>query len=1192
MSRTVCVVPWTTLVVGPDGRASFCCEVTPPLAVRGEMGSIYRHSLDELWNADQIVQVRSSMARGDKPEVCRSCWECEAGEGASRRTLMNDIYLRAGGGPAVEELASEGAATGYVLDRKPQWFVLEMGNVCNLRCRSCSGFCSSRLAADSVHSAWVDSTGAPAPSSEDAQWFKNIDAVADMIVSGAESNAVLSLMGGEPFLIDATWELLETLVHRGVAPRIFVGVVTNGQTRNGNLAKLAPSFRGFSIMVSVDGFGKLDEYLRHGTSWHTLVENLSWLRAIPNVSVSVVPTLQNANALGMVDLLRFADAEDLALHFNALSFPARLRPANLPPSVRRIAAARMRAYLEKECRPASADIVRSYCSILEGAGESFDPDLFREFMIFSNDLDRDRGESLAAAAPDLVALVKAAGIEWSGERRHTQGGNVLSLPPRAELLQGVNRTVSPHDAVFAGFESGGTGVYFTSALDQIERLDALLREKGHPGLAGVKSVADFASHYGRMTRALRAALTQAVVYACDIDPAAVQFCAGELGALPVLTGWRPDEDALPSGLDAVICVSLLTHTPLDHWRRALRAWLRMLRPGGVAVFTFLSDHHVAAWQAGRMEHYGSYSAEARGAALRALSEQGHCFAALPKAYGDEPLYGVSFARRDVVRSEIEAAGLEVLALPEEVSPSFGQDLAIGRRPVEAQAPLVRQVAGRDTSVVAFYDPRCYAPAAGDEGRPAESAWARLAASQSPRPLPTELGFADPRIAEVREAQADLAREHGIDAFCYMCPWGEEGPRWSSPWRDLLATGRPDFPFCLMVDLECGAVSNKQAAKLFKDVLQSLRDPRYLAVNGRKLLLVRNAERLAEPRAAAKAWREAAAGAELGEIHLCATEPVPVERPADWGFDSFLQAPAQAGDSADGVSAALVRPWPQHRFFRRVECRRRDGPQAMELYEYWLRSAVAATRCHGETLVFVDSWNDWFGGNYLEPDDRDGRAALAATHRAVRGPASGLVLLRQLREAMGDAGARSGALLDELGQALAAHEHACDRLLRSVEAALGRDPTPVASSQRWVPVRSSQLPASRGGYGFDRLGRLTGEELNKARQPILLEAGEVNMAGWAHTADCPPDQVDLFLVLESGEGSSDRVIPVPRRVPRPDVVRAFPNYPERCGFDLDVGLLGLAPGDYRIAIVQRTPRGAWRDATRVAVRISGAPCSNK
>src|SRR5260370_38329845 len=100
MSKTACIVPWTTLAIGPDGRATFCCDIPAPLTVDGRMGSVYRDSLDDLWNARELVEVRAAMARGEKPESCRLCWQPEPPGAAGPRRPPNPASPAMRGTPA------------------------------------------------------------------------------------------------------------------------------------------------------------------------------------------------------------------------------------------------------------------------------------------------------------------------------------------------------------------------------------------------------------------------------------------------------------------------------------------------------------------------------------------------------------------------------------------------------------------------------------------------------------------------------------------------------------------------------------------------------------------------------------------------------------------------------------------------------------------------------------------------------------------------------------------------------------------------------------------------------------------------------------------------------------------------------------------------------------------------------------
>ena len=64
-------------------------------------------------------------------------------------------------------------------------------------------------------------------------------------------------------------------------------------------------------------------------------------------------------------------------------------------------------------------------------------------------------------------------------------------------------------------------------------------------------------------------------------------------------------------------------------------------------------------------------------------------------------------------------------------------------------------------------------------------------------LPADLGFYDLRLPEVREAQARLAKEHGIEGFCYWHYWFGNGKRiLERPFNEVLLSNKPNFPFCL------------------------------------------------------------------------------------------------------------------------------------------------------------------------------------------------------------------------------------------------------------------------------------------------------------------------------------------------------------------------------------------------------------
>ena len=106
--------------------------------------------------------------------------------------------------------------------------------------------------------------------------------------------------------------------------------------------------------------------------------------------------------------------------------------------------------------------------------------------------------------------------------------------------------------------------------------------------------------------------------------------------------------------------------------------------------------------------------------------------------------------------------------------------------------------------IAFYLPQFYPTPENDEWwEPGFTEWTNVARAKplfkghyQPR-IPRDLSFYDLRVPEVREKQADLAREAGIEGFCYWHYWFGNGKRLlSEVFHEVVKTGKPDYPFCL------------------------------------------------------------------------------------------------------------------------------------------------------------------------------------------------------------------------------------------------------------------------------------------------------------------------------------------------------------------------------------------------------------
>lgn len=155
-------------------------------------------------------------------------------------------------------------------------------------------------------------------------------------------------------------------------------------------------------------------------------------------------------------------------------------------------------------------------------------------------------------------------------------------------------------------------------------------------------------------------------------------------------------------------------------------------------------------------------------------------------------------------------------------------------------------------------------------------------------VPADLGYYDLRMPEVREAQAELAREAGIEGFCYWHYWFGKGKQLlERPFNEVLNSGKPDFPFCLgwanhnwtNKSWEVGTRKIKESIlmemtyneeeyiKHFYDVLPAFKDKRYILVDGKPLFLIFRPLEIPNPKVFIDLWQQKALENGLKGIHF-------------------------------------------------------------------------------------------------------------------------------------------------------------------------------------------------------------------------------------------------------------------------------------------------------------------------------------
>jgi hypothetical protein len=297
--------------------------------------------------------------------------------------------------------------------------------------------------------------------------------------------------------------------------------------------------------------------------------------------------------------------------------------------------------------------------------------------------------------------------------------------------------------------------------------------------------------------------------------------------------------------------------------------------------------------------------------------------------------------------------------------------------------------------------------------------------------PSDLGYYDLTDPAARAAQARLAREYGIDAFCYYHFWFGGKRLLERPLAEVLASGEPDFPFCVcwanenwtrrwdgrdQEVLMAQRYSRDDCLAFIEDLYPLFRDRRYVRVDGRPLLLVYKIADIPDVAGVVALWRDAARASGIGELYVAGVQHNAQDDPTAFGFDAAVEfppighwaeditarmrdvAPAFRGHVFDYRSLAahfLALPRPAFRQFRGVtpmwdNTARRPhhgmivADSSPEVFQVWLSHVLRQTllrRRGDERLVFVVAWNEWAEGNHLEPDVRYGRRFLEAVRDA-------------------------------------------------------------------------------------------------------------------------------------------------------------------------------------------------------------------
>ena len=305
-------------------------------------------------------------------------------------------------------------------------------------------------------------------------------------------------------------------------------------------------------------------------------------------------------------------------------------------------------------------------------------------------------------------------------------------------------------------------------------------------------------------------------------------------------------------------------------------------------------------------------------------------------------------------------------------------------------------------------------------------------------VPADLGYYDLLDPQVRQKQAELAREAGVDGFCYWHYWFGNGRQLlEKPLQEVIRLGEPDFPFCLgwanhnwekkLWNSEISPLSKQLLAKQlypgvedidrhFYTMLPAFKDPRYMRMDNRLVFLIYTPHENPLMQTHIERWQELAKKEGLGGFYFIAQcrrkEELDMYRnlPFDalnydclfyffnqgnlrklaahlfnWAITTPYKAVLNKYDTAlitEDVYPTIYPKWdttPRRGYVGTI-----FTGSTPALFKQHVKQIIDATRPNtdGEKVIFLKSWNEWAEGNYMEPDTEFGHQYLEALHEAL------------------------------------------------------------------------------------------------------------------------------------------------------------------------------------------------------------------
>jgi MoaA/NifB/PqqE/SkfB family radical SAM enzyme len=289
-SKTFCILPWIHFYANPDGNVLPCCIGDHRLP----LGNVQKNSITEIWNSDPYKEMRLNMLAGNRCKECTSCYQSEDAEVNSFRQSVNKDYAE------FFNFADETNSDGSLDTMKLKYLDIRWSNICNFKCRSCSSTYSSSWATEDNKQGQNKSVFIFAGGNTNDLLYEQIKPYISEVKE-------IYFAGGEPLLMDKHYDILKHLIDIDNTD-IKIRYNTNLSSlafKNISVIELWKKFSNVHLNVSLDSWGARAEYIREGTEWKTIIDNINTVKTnCPHIHLGVSSVI---SAFNVYTLPEFTD---------------------------------------------------------------------------------------------------------------------------------------------------------------------------------------------------------------------------------------------------------------------------------------------------------------------------------------------------------------------------------------------------------------------------------------------------------------------------------------------------------------------------------------------------------------------------------------------------------------------------------------------------------------------------------------------------------------------------------------------------------------------------------------------------------------------------------------------------------------------------------------------------------------------